>query len=399
MNTSQLIALEKQFLVQTYKRPDFIPTHGEGIWLYDKEGNRYLDAGAGIAVNALGYGDSTIQEAIQQASTGLIHLSNKYHNEPMILLARDLCESCFADRVFFSNSGTEANEGAFKFARKYARTILEREDKTGIVAFTGSFHGRTMGAVAATSTEKYRLPFVPVMPGVTFVQFNDIESARAAIDEHICAVIVEPVQGEGGVTSAQSEFLTALRQRCDEMDALLIFDEIQCGMGRTGTLWAHQGMGVEPDIMTVAKPIAGGLPMGAILATQAVAEAIGVGDHGSTFAGGPFISHVARAVFAKISNPKFLAQVVEKGNYLERGLQHLVKTSPLLTEVRGRGMMRGLVATIPAAEAVKTAQAHGLLILVAGERVIRLLPPLVINAQEIDLLLEKLQATLTDCEG
>jgi acetylornithine/N-succinyldiaminopimelate aminotransferase len=396
MNKNDLIALEKKYLLQTYVRPDFVLTQGEGVWLSDSEGNRYLDAGSGIAVNALGHGDATVREAIRQAGQGPLHLSNLYHNEPMTLLARDLCESCFADRIFFCNSGSEANEGALKFARKYARVVREREDKTGIVAFSGSFHGRTMGAVAATSTEKYRAPFAPVMPGVTFTPFNDIESARATIDEHTCAVIVEPVQGEGGVTLARPEFLTALRRRCSEVDALLIFDEVQCGLGRAGSLWAHQSMGLAPDIMTIAKPIAGGLPMGAILITEAVAQAINAGDHGSTFAGGPFISHVARAAFTKISAPDFLAGVTERGGQLARGLQNLAESSPLVVEVRGVGMMWGLVTTVPAADVVKTAYKHGLLILVAGANVVRLLPPLVISSTEIELLLEKLEATLAE---
>lgn len=398
MKPNEIIELEHNYLLQTYKRPDFVITGGKGAWLYDSEGNKYLDGGTGIAVNALGHGDETVLQALQEAMQGPIHLSNLYHNEPMTLLARDLCESCFADRIFFCNSGSEANEGAFKFARKFAREILGREDKTGIVAFSGSFHGRSMGALAATSTEKYRLPFMPLMPGVTFAEFNNIESARAAINEQTCAVIVEPVQGEGGVTPAKPEFLAALRERCNEVDALLIFDEVQCGLGRTGSVWAHQGYGVEPDIMAIAKPIAGGLPMGGILMTQAVAEAMKPGDHGSTFAGGPFVSHVARAVFSKISHPDFMAEVVEKSQTLENGLRNLAESSPLVTGVRGKGMIWGVITTVPAADVVAAAQKHGLLALVAGTNVVRLLPPLTIDAGEINLLLEKLGAALKDCE-
>lgn len=397
MDASQIIALEKKYVLQTYARSDFVVAGGEGAWLFDTEGNRYLDAGAGIAVNALGHNHPVVMQALREAAALPLHLSNLYYNTPMILLARDLCESCFADRVFFANSGSEANEGAFKFARKYARVILGREDKTDIVAFTGSFHGRSMGAVAATSTEKYRLPFSPVMPGVTFAPFNQIEPARQAITDHTCAVIVEPVQGEGGVTPATPEFLAALRQRCDEVGALLIFDEVQCGLGRTGYLWAHQAGGVTPDIMTIAKPIAGGLPMGAILLTEAVAGALGTGDHGSTFAGGPFVSHVARAVFGTLNNAEFLAEVAEKAEMLVNGLQNLANTSALVTEVRGRGLMRGLVVTVPALNVVKAAQAHGLLALVAGPNVVRILPPLTISAEEIALLVDKLGAALADC--
>lgn len=396
MTTREIIALENKYVLQTYIRPDFVVARGDGAWLFDLDGNRYLDAGAGIAVNALGHNHPIVRSALKEAAELPIHLSNLYHNQPMTLLARDLCQSCFADRIFFCNSGSEANEGAFKFARKYARVVLGKADKTEIVAFSGSFHGRSMGAVAATATEKYRLPFQPVMPGVTFAEFNKIESA-AAITEKTCAVIVEPVQGEGGVTPADAAFLNALRQRCDQVGALLIFDEVQCGMGRTGTLWAHQSYGVTPDIMTVAKPIAGGLPMGGILVTQAVAEAMFPGDHGSTFAGGPFVSHVARAVFGKVSDPDFLAQVSETSAMLENGLRKLAESCELVTQVRGRGMMWGVVTTIPAAEVMKAARTHGLLVLVAGADVVRLLPPLTIKPEEIVLLLQKLQATLVDC--
>ena len=393
---NETIAFENRYVLQTYNRPNFVVTGGEGVWLATADGARYLDGGSGIAVNALGHGHPVVIAALEKAIHAPIHLSNLYHNAPMAHLARDLCESCFADRVFFANSGSEANEGAFKFARKYARTILHRTDKTGIVAFSGSFHGRSMGAVAATATEKYRAPFEPVMPGVTFAEFNNIESARTAISDQTCAVIVEPVQGEGGVTPAAGEFLTALRRRCDEIGALLIFDEVQCGVGRTGVLWAHQAYGVEPDIMTAAKPLAGGLPMGAILMTQAVADAIQPGDHGSTFAGGPFVSAVARAVFGELSRPGFLADVRRRGDYLARKLNRLAEKNPLIETVRGRGMMWGLVSTVPAAKVVDAARNHGLLILSAGANVVRLLPPLIISKGEIDLLVEKLSLALRD---
>jgi acetylornithine/N-succinyldiaminopimelate aminotransferase len=316
----------------------------------------------------------------------------------MTLLARDLCDSCFADRVFFCNSGSEANEGAFKFARKYAREVLKKEGKTGIVAFTGSFHGRSMGALAATATEKYRKPFEPLMGGVTFAEFNNIESAQTAITEETCAVIVEPIQGEGGVTPATPEFLKTVRQRCNEVEAILIFDEVQCGLGRTGSIWAHQGYGVEPDVMTIAKPIAGGLPMGAILMRQKVAGAMAPGDHGSTFAGGPFVSHVARAVFAKVTGDDFMGEVIEKSQTLENGLRKLAENSNAVTEVRGKGMMWGLVTTVPAGDVVAAAQKRGLLILVAGPDVVRLLPPLTLTADETNLLLQTLAEAVAEVE-
>ena len=394
MNHKQeIIALEKQYVLQTYQRPEFVLERGEGVWLYDAEGQAYLDGGSGIAVNALGQQHQTIVEAIQQAATGLIHVSNLYHTAPHALLAQDLAEASFAGRVFFCNSGAEANEGAIKFARKWAHS-QGRPDKFEIVAFSGSFHGRTMGALAATATKKYRDPFEPLIGGVKFAEFNDLESARQTITEQTCGVLIEPVQGEGGVTPADPEFLRGVRAWCDEVGALLIADEIQCGLGRTGSLWAYEGYGVTPDIMTLAKPLAGGLPIGAILLTQAVAGAIEPGDHGSTFAGGPLVCTVARAVFNHIKRPEFLAEVRTKSAYLADRLDEMTQKSALLTGLRGKGLMWGLLSAIPAAEIVTEARNHGLIILVAGEKVVRLLPPLTITQAELDMLAERLWATL-----
>lgn len=396
MDAQTTIQLEKDHVLHTYNRPDFVITHGEGSWLYDHTGRQYLDAVSGIAVTALGHADPDVVQAIQEASTQPLHLSNLYHNAPMSHLAAELCQSCFADRIFFCNSGAEANEGAFKFARKYARQVLGHSDKTEIVAFSGSFHGRTFGSLSATATEKYRLPFEPLVPGFRFAPFNDIEAATAAITERTCAVIVEPIQGEGGVTPATPEFLAALRQRCDAVEALLIVDEVQCGLGRSGELWAHQLYQLEPDMMTVAKPLAGGLPMGGILLTNKVAQAISPGDHGSTFAGGPFISHVARTVLRKISHPAFMTSVRVKSDKLATGLCHLAEKSDHITTVRGRGMMWGLVTTVPAIDIMKAAYDYGLFILVAGPNVVRLLPPLSISDSEIDYLLTQLTAVFED---
>jgi predicted acetylornithine/succinylornithine family transaminase len=393
INTQEIIALEKKYVLQTYKRPELVLERGEGVWLYDAAGRQYLDAGAGIAVTTLGHTNQAIIEAIRQAAEGLIHTSNLYHTAPQALLARDLCEASFAERVFFCNSGTEANEGAIKFARKYAR-FKGHTDKTGIVAFSGSFHGRTMGALAVTATAKYRTPFEPLIGDVAFASFNDLDRARQAITDHTCAVIVEPVQGEGGVTPAEPEFLAGLRERCDEVGALLIFDEVQCGLGRTGLLWAYQHYHITPDLMTLAKPLAGGLPMGAILLTQGAAAAIEVGDHGSTFAAGPLVCTVARTVLQQINQPQFLAEVRAKGDHLAAKLRDIVAGSPLLTGMRGKGLMWGLLSAIPAAEIVAEARRHGLIILVAGEKVVRLLPPLTISWDEIDVLAERLAVTL-----
>ncbi|MCB0177238.1 MAG: aspartate aminotransferase family protein [Anaerolineae bacterium] len=391
--TEDIIELEHKYVLQTYKRPDFVLESGEGVWLYDSDGREYLDGGSGIAVNALGYQNQAIIAALRQAADSLIHVSNLYHTAPQALLARDLCENSFADRVFFCNSGAEANEGALKFARKWART-QGHTDKTGIVAFTGSFHGRTMGALACTATEKYRKPFEPLIGDVSFAQFNDLDSARQAITDKTCAVMIEPVQGEGGVTPADPDFLTGLRQICDETGALLIFDEIQCGLGRTGTLWAYEGYHVTPDIMTLAKPLAGGLPIGAILLTQTVADALGPGDHGSTFAGGPLVCTVAHSVFRHINTPVFLQQVKSHSDYMAAQLNDRVVASPLIEQVRGKGLMWGLVSVPPAADIMVEARKFGLIVLVAGPNVVRLLPPLTISQDEIDELVDRLVKTL-----
>jgi len=390
---TDIVSLEKQYILHTYNRPDFVLSHGEGSWLYTTDGNKYLDGGSGIAVNALGHQHPAVVKAMEEAITGLLHVCNLYHTEPQVLLARDLCESCeMADKVFFANSGTEANEGAIKFARKWAK-VNGDQHKTGIIACTGSFHGRTMGSLALTATQKYRTPFEPLIGDTYFATFNDLDSVQTVMNDDICAVILEPVQGEGGVTPATEEFLQGVRHLCQQHNALLIYDEVQCGLGRTGTLWGHPDT-VQPDIMTLAKPLAGGLPMGAILVSEKVAPVIEPGDHASTFAGGPFVSHVARAVFNQINQPAFLTEVQAKGDYLQRKLSDLVERTPLLTSVRGKGLMWGLLSTIPAIEIMNEAYNHDLMILIAGPQVVRLLPPLTITPEEIDLLVERLWETL-----
>ncbi len=388
------IELEQKYLVHAYNRPPFVLADGQGVWLEDTEGNRYLDLVAGIAVSALGYGDAEIAETICAAGQKPLHYSNLYHNEPMARLAAKLVEiTPFADRVHFQNSGAESTEAAMKFARKFARTHFG-EGKTNIVAFTGAFHGRTMGALAATPREKYQKPYLPLMPGVRFARYNDIESAAAAIDESVCAVILEPIQGEGGIHPAAEAFLVALRDLTHQHNALLIFDEVQCGVGRTGAFWAHQHFGVLPDILCSAKPLANGLPIGAVLVTERVADVIHPGDHGTTFAGGPFVTAVANVVVDRISEPAFLAHVQETGAYFQQRLQSL--GNPHIQEVRGRGLMLGVQLDMPAAPVVQAGYKHGLLLLNAGADVLRLVPPLIISKDEIDIALDRLAATLAE---
>jgi acetylornithine/N-succinyldiaminopimelate aminotransferase len=395
MTAADVISAEQRYLLQTYARPEFVIERGEGCYLYDSEGRRYLDCVAGIAVNALGYGDPDVARAIRDHANGLIHLSNLYHSRPAVELAQTLVNhTSWADRVFFCNSGAEAVEGALKFSRRYARDT-HGEGKTTIVAFSGSFHGRTMGAVAVTAREKYRQPFEPVMPGVRFIPFNDSAAAAAAITDDVCGVIVEPVQGEGGLSVATPEFLRALREQCDAVDALLIFDEIQCGIGRTGTLWAHEPYGVAPDLMTIAKPLGGGLPIGAILMRQKVAQAIHTGDHGTTFGGGPFVTAVAQTVFRKIADPTFLAHVREVGDYLGEALADLQAARPnVVLEVRGRGLMRGVVINGSSSAVREAAHNEGLLIATAGDDVLRLVPPLILTRAQVDEAIEKLTRAL-----
>ncbi len=402
LDAQQIIEMDDELIVQTYKRAPLVLERGEGAYLYDTEGHKYLDMVGGIAVNALGYGDAGMEQAMREAASGLLHVSNLYHTAPQVELAARLVGSSFAERVFFCNSGTEAIEGALKFARKWARSTSGNEAKYEFVAFTNSFHGRSMGAVATTHTAKYREPFAPLIGGVHFAEYNDLDSAAALIGPNTAAVLVEPVQGEGGITPAGETFLKGLRRLCNEHGALLIFDEIQCGLGRTGTLWAHEAVGVTPDIMTVAKPLGGGLPIGAILVTNEVASAIGVGDHGSTFAGGPFITSVASYVFDRLSDPVLLDHVKEMGNYLGEQLSELQAELPAIKEIRGRGLMWGieLDESLLAPDVVGAAYQHGLLLVGAGRNTLRLLPPLIIEREHVDDLVEKLRGLLaTEDEG
>lgn len=392
MDPEAVVALAERVLAPTYRRPPVLFTHGEGMYVYDASGRRYLDFVAGIAVCALGHADPGVAEVIAAQARRLVHLSNLYHTEPHLRLAEALVAHSFADRVFFCNSGAEAVEAALKFARKFARTHFD-DRKVGFVAFTHSFHGRTMGALSVTEKPAYREPFAPLVPGVIFVPFNDIEAARAAITQETCAVIVEPIQGEGGVHVAAPEFLQALRARCDEVGALLIFDEVQCGLGRTGTLWAYEAYGVEPDLLTVAKPLANGLPMGAVLMREKVAAVLQPGDHGSTFAGGPLVAAVALHVFQRLCDPAFLARVREMGAYLMDRLRAV--ELPGVKEIRGRGLLIGLEIEGDARQVVAAALERGLLLTTAGDHVVRMVPPLIVERSHIDEAIAILRESMT----
>ena len=380
-------------LLPTYKRAPMELVGGEGVELIDSEGKRYLDFTSGIAVNALGYGDAGLQQAMKAAAEGLIHVSNLYRTAPGEQLADKLVQLSFADRVFFCNSGAEANEGAFKIARRWARGI-GGPAKHEIIAFRGSFHGRLFGTLAATDRPNYRMPFRPLAGGISIIE-RDIEDLDLALNaETVAAVILEPIQGEGGMRVLDTEFVRRVRELTKARQIALIFDEIQCGLGRTGRVFAYEEIGVTPDIMTLAKPIAGGLPMGAILASEVVASAMQPGDHGTTFGGGPFVASVALHVVDRLSDARMLAHVRDVGAHARASLEAMMERTDRIRAVRGRGLMLGIDVTEPAAEVIARAREAGLLLVSAGDHTIRLLPPLVITAAEITRGLKILEAAL-----
>ena len=369
-------------LLGLYKRAPIEIVRGEGIELFDAEDRAYLDFTSGIAVNALGYGDAGLREALHAAADGLIHTSNLFRTAPGEQLAARLVELSFADKVFFCNSGAEANEGAFKFARKWARTTVGAA-KTDIIGLRGSFHGRLFASLAATDRPNYRAPFRPLAGGVSIVE-RDIDDLAIVLDaETVAAVILEPVQGEGGVRVLDHGFIRELRALTRERQVALIFDEIQCGLGRTGSLFAYEQIGVEPDMLTLAKPIAGGLPMGAVLLTERIASAMNAGDHGTTFGGGPFVASVALHVVERLADPAMLEHVAAVGSWMGSQLQAIGDRTGRVRAVRGVGLIWGLDVGEPAGDVVARAREAGLLILTAGDHTLRILPPLVASQSDL----------------
>ena len=380
-------------ILGTYKRPPAEFVRGDGMYLYDADGKAYLDFASGIAVNAFGYNDSGIAGAIQDAvQTGMLHVSNLYRTAPGEELAEFLVDHSFASSVFYCNSGAEANEGAFKFARKFGRSISP--DKTGIISLRGAFHGRLFASLAATDRAKYQAPFMPLAPGVSIAE-RTIEDLDAALDARtVAAVILEPVQGEGGVRVIDRGLLAELRALTHERRIALIFDEIQCGLGRTGTLFAYEQTGVVPDMVTLAKPIAGGLPMGAVLVSEQIAAVMKPGDHGTTFGGGPLVASVALHVVKRLAAPALLEQVRDNGAWMGEELRAIMRRTGRIRAVRGMGLMWGLDVVEPAAGVVARAMDAGLLILSAGEYTLRLLPPLVMSRDDMRDGLESLEEVL-----
>ena len=397
MSMNEQMNHAEESILHTYNRFPVMFDHGEGCYLYDTEGKKYLDFAAGIAVKALGYHYPGYDDALKSQIDKLTHISNLYYNEPMSEAGEKLIKASGLSKAFFTNSGTEAIEGALKAARKYSYTKYGKEaGRFEIIAMNHSFHGRSMGALSVTGTEHYREPFEPLIGGVKFADFNDLESVKAQITDKTCAVITEVVQGEGGIYPAQKEFLEGLRALCDEKDIILIFDEIQCGMGRTGYYFAWQSYGVQPDVMTCAKALGCGVPVGAfVLGEKAAAASLVPGDHGTTYGGNPFVCAAVSKVFDIFEQDNILAHVQELTPYLEEKLDALVDKYPIVAARRGKGFMQGLVIEGTTVGSIVTkALANGLLVISAGSDVLRLVPPLVITKEHINEMIEKLEKSL-----
>jgi acetylornithine/N-succinyldiaminopimelate aminotransferase len=375
--------------IHTYNRSvTFVK--GEGMYLYDDCGKKYLDMGAGIAVSALGYGNEEYKQGIKDQVDRLIHVSNLYYTEPSVKAAEYFCAASGMDRVFFTNSGAEAIEGALKLARKYAY-LKNPSSKGEIIAMEHSFHGRTMGALSVTGTKHYREAFEPLIPGVSFAKFNDLDSVRALVTEDTCAIIMESIQGEGGIHPATREFMQGIRKLCDEKEILLILDEIQCGMGRTGKMFAYEHYGVKPDILTSAKALGCGVPVGAFGAREEVAQAMIPGDHGTTYGGNPLATAAVCKVFEIYEKEKIPEYVQETAPYLRDKLEELQKEFDVICDVRGIGFMQGMELTIPAGPVVSAALEKGLVLISAGINIIRFVPPLVAKKEHIDQMCDILR--------
>ena len=392
MKANEIMEKAENYVLHTYNRYPVVLDHGKGVRLYDVEGKEYLDFAAGIAVFALGYGNETYNQTLKDQIDRLIHTSNLYYNEPMADAAEKLVKASGMDKVFFTNSRTEAIEGALKAARKYAY-LRDGHNDHEMIAMNHSFHGRSMGALSVTGNTHYQDPFRPLIGGIRFANFNDLESVKAQVTEKTCAIILETVQGEGGIYPADPEFLKGVRALCDEKDILLILDEIQCGMGRTGSMFAWQQYGVKPDIMTCAKALGCGIPVGAFVLNQKTAEhSLVPGDHGTTYGGNPLACAAVSAVFDIFEKEKIVDHVQQVSAYLEKRLDELVEKYDFLTVRRGKGLMQGLVVSgRPVGEIVQQALKNGLLVITAGSDVLRMVPPLVITEADVDEMIEKLE--------
>ena len=384
------IKLAEENILHTYNRYQIVLEKGEGVYLYDTDGKKYLDFAAGIAVQSLGYGNTELNTAIKEQVDLLMHTSNLFYNPPAARAAERATKAAGLERVFFTNSGTEAIEGALKAAKKYA-FVRDGHTDHEIIAMKHSFHGRSLGALSVTGNAHYQEPFEPLLGGIRFAEFNNLDSVKALVNEKTCAIIMETVQGEGGIYPAEPEFLQGVRELCEKNNILLILDEIQCGMGRTGSMFAWQHYGVKPDIMTSAKALGCGVPVGAFFLTEEVAEkSLAPGDHGTTYGGNPLVCAAVDKVLEIFERDNIVTHATEMGAYLEQRLEELVQQYDCITTRRGMGLMQGLVLTIPVGEVVKKSLEEGLIVISAGSDVLRMVPPLVIEKEHIDEMIEKL---------
>ena len=387
------IQAAEENLLHVYNRFPVVLDHGKGVYLYDSDGKEYLDFAAGIAVCGLGYGNEELNNALKEQIDKLCHTSNLFYHESCGEAAKELNRVSGMDRVFFTNSGTEANEGALKAARRYAYT--KKNGRYEFIAMENSFHGRSFGAVSVTGHDSYREPFEPVLPGVKFARFNDLDSVKALVSDKTCAIILEPLQGEGGINLATREFMEGVRKICDDNDILMICDEVQCGMARTGTMFAWQGFGVKPDIITMAKAIGNGIPVGAFAMTEKVAEySLQPGDHGATYGGNPLACTAVKKVIEIFEREDIVGHVNHVAPYLTKRLDELVSEIDCVTERRGKGLMQGLALSKPAGEVISRAVAEGLLVIQAEGNVLRFVPPLIVEEKHIDEMIEKLKRAL-----
>ncbi|MBM6854447.1 aspartate aminotransferase family protein [Mediterraneibacter glycyrrhizinilyticus] len=387
------IQAAEENLLHVYNRFPVVLDHGKGVYLYDSDGKEYLDFAAGIAVCGLGYGNEELNNALKEQIDKLCHTSNLFYHESCGEAAKELNRVSGMDRVFFTNSGTEANEGALKAARRYAYT--KKNGRYEFIAMENSFHGRSFGAVSVTGHDSYREPFEPVLPGVKFAKFNDLDSVKALVSGKTCAIILEPLQGEGGINLATQEFMEGIRKICDDNDILMICDEVQCGMARTGTMFAWQGFGVKPDIITMAKAIGNGIPVGAFAMTEKVAEySLQPGDHGATYGGNPLACTAVKKVIEIFEREDIVGHVNHVAPYLTKRLDELVSEIDCVTERRGKGLMQGLALSKPAGEVISRAVAEGLLVIQAEGNVLRFVPPLIVEEKHIDEMIEKLKRAL-----
>lgn len=393
MDTQQVINKAEQYYMPVFSRYNIVLSHGEGPYVYDKEGKKYLDFLAGIAVNLLGHAHPKLVAAIAEQAGKLIHCSNIYYTQVQTTLITELAKVSGLDKVFIANSGAEANEGAIKLARKYGKTL--NPDRTGIISANHCFHGRTLATLTATAQPKYQAGYEPLPGDFSYVDYNDIEALRQATSEKTCAILLEPIQGEGGINMPDENYLQQVRQLCDETGALLILDEIQTGMGRTGTMFAYEQYGIVPDIVTLAKGLGGGVPIGAFIASNKVAAAFHSGDHGSTFGGNPLVCAAANAVLTEIQEAGLLANAKETGAYLLGELGKLKEKYPgLITQVRGKGLMVGAQLTIEGRDIVNSCLAAGVIINCTAGNVLRFVPPLIIKPAHVDEMIHVLDAVL-----